>query len=56
MLAVALLPINKDTLRYGSNDGGFTVRADHPILCKKMEVHKRTNSLLPFDLDLLSFF
>ncbi len=38
MLAVAVLPIMHDTLKYGSNDGGITVKADHPDLNKKMEV------------------
>lgn len=41
MLAVAVLPISHETLQYGSDDGGITVKADHPDLNKKMEVRKR---------------
>lgn len=31
------LPITKDTLRYGSHDGGYNVRASDPELNRKME-------------------
>lgn len=37
LIASSLLPISKDTLVYGSSDGGRTVRADVPELNQLME-------------------
>lgn len=48
MLAVAVLPISHETLQYGSDDGGITVKADHPDLNKKMEVRALSLSLSSF--------
>lgn len=47
MLAVAVLPISHETLQYGSDDGGITVKADHPDLNKKMEVRRESPPLWP---------
>lgn len=32
LIAISLLPVTKATLRYGSDDGGFTVHTDIPEL------------------------
>lgn len=36
LIAIAWLPIHKDTLRYGSHDAGRTVHADVPELNEQM--------------------
>lgn len=36
LVAEALLPINKETIKYGSSDGGETVHADGEQLCQMM--------------------
>eukprot|EP01117_Protostelium_nocturnum_P008758 TRINITY_DN313_c0_g1_i1.p1 TRINITY_DN313_c0_g1~~TRINITY_DN313_c0_g1_i1.p1 ORF type:complete len:1033 (-),score=371.42 TRINITY_DN313_c0_g1_i1:85-3183(-) len=44
MLAMPVLPIGKDTIRYGSDDAGVTVHASDPILNGKMRLAgKRLN-------------
>ena len=37
LMAITLLPVNVDTLRYGSNDGGKTVHKDDPSVTEAME-------------------
>jgi len=37
IVAMSLLPIGKDTIRYGSADGGITVHADDPFLNKQLK-------------------
>jgi hypothetical protein len=38
LLAASLLPLGKHTLVYGSEDGGRTIRADHPEANNKMQL------------------
>jgi len=37
LLAMGILPIDKETIRYGSDDGGRTVHGDDPVLNRLME-------------------
>ncbi len=37
LICTSALPLGKDTLRYGSDDAGQTVRCDDPLLNQMME-------------------
>lgn len=37
LIALSVLPVSKDTLRYGSADGGKTVHKDNSVLNRKMQ-------------------
>jgi len=44
MVALSLLPISKNTIVYGSHDGGSTVHADHKVFNNKFDtIFKRLN-------------
>jgi len=44
LVAMSVLPVNKQTIKYGSNDSGVTIHADIPEINQKMEfVAKQLN-------------
>lgn len=47
MLALSILPIDRQTLRYGSDDGGRTVHDDQPLLAKKLREAAALLNLAP---------